>query len=182
MKGPVFLTGFMGTGKTKIGRLLAQRLGRVFVDTDHLIEERAGQSIPQIFATQGEAQFRQLEYQCLAEAATRPEAVIALGGGAIAQERNWELLGRAQGVVVCLQASVDTILERVGRKEDRPLLAGLSAQEKRAKIEQLLAERAPFYNRADIQFHTSDEVDPETTAGRLAQTLEQWDADHQRSP
>ena len=97
MKGPVFLTGFMGTGKTKIGRLLAQLLGRVFVDTDHLIEERAGQSIPQLFATHGEAQFRQLEHQCLAEAAARPGAVIALGGGAIAQERNWELLGRAGG-------------------------------------------------------------------------------------
>lgn len=182
MKGPIFLTGFMGTGKTKIGRLLAQRLGRVFIDTDHLIEERAGLSIPQIFATHGEAQFRQLEYQCLAEAAARPEAVIALGGGAIAQERNWELLGRAGGVVVCLRASVDTILERVSRKEDRPLLAGLSPQEKRVVIERLLAERAPFYNRADIQFHTSDEVDPETTTTRLAQTLEQWDADHRRGP
>ena len=182
MKGPVFLTGFMGTGKTKIGRLLAQRLGRVFLDTDHLIEERAGLSIPQIFATQGEAQFRQLEHQCLAEAAARPGAVIALGGGAIAQERNWELLGRAAGVVVCLQASVDTILERVSRKEDRPLLAGLSPQEKRAKVERLLAERAPFYHRADIQFHTSDEVDPETTAARLAKALEQWDADHRRGP
>ncbi len=182
MKGPIFLAGFMGTGKTKIGRLLAQRLGRVFVDTDHLIEEKAGQSIPQIFATQGEVAFRQLEHQCLAEAAARPDAVIALGGGAIAQERNWELLGRAGGVVVCLQASVDTILERVSRKEDRPLLAGLSPQEKRVKIERLLAERAPFYNRADIQFHTSDAVDPETTATRLAQTLEQWHADHSRDP
>ena len=182
MKGPVFLTGFMGTGKTKIGRLLAQRLGRVFLDTDHLIEERAGQNIPQIFATQGEAAFRQLEHQCLAEAATRTDAVIALGGGALTQERNWELLGRAEGVVVCLQASVDTILERVSRKEDRPLLAGLSLPEKRAKIERLLAERAPFYNRADIQFFTSDEVDPEATATRLAQTLEQWHADHRRDP
>ncbi|MBI2503743.1 MAG: shikimate kinase [Candidatus Latescibacteria bacterium] len=182
MKGPVFLTGFMGTGKTKIGRLLALRLGRVFVDTDHLIEERAGLSIPQIFATQGEAQFRQLEHQCLAEAAARPEVVIALGGGAITQERNWELIGRTGGVVVCLQASVDTILERVSRKEDRPLLAGLSSLEKRVAIERLLAERASFYHRADIQFPTSDQVDPETTAARLAQTLEQWDADHRRGP
>jgi shikimate kinase len=182
VKGPIFLTGFMGTGKTKIGRLLAQRLGRAFIDTDHLIEERVGQSIPQIFAAQGEAAFRQLEHQCLAEAASRPKVVVALGGGAIAQERNWELLGRAGGVVVCLQASVDTILERVSRKEDRPLLAGLNPEEKRAKIERLLAERAPFYSRADIQFHTSDHLDPETTALRLAQTLEQWDADHRRGP
>jgi shikimate kinase len=180
VKGPIFLTGFMGTGKTKIGRLLAQRLGRIFLDTDHLIEERAGQSIPQIFATQGEAQFRQLEHQCLTEVSARADAVIALGGGAIAQERNWELLGRAGGVVVCLQASVDTILERVSRREDRPLLAGLTPQEKRARIERLLAERAPFYLRADLQFRTGDEADPETTAARLAQTLEQWDADHRR--
>ncbi len=182
MRGPIFLTGFMGTGKTKIGRLLALRLGWAFVDTDHLIEARVSMSVPQIFASLGEARFRQLEHECLAGVAGRREAVIALGGGAITAERNWELIRRAGGVVVCLQAPLDIILERVSRKEDRPLLAGLSPAQKREKIERLLAERAPFYQRADIQFQTDDALDPETTAARLLERLEQRDADHRSGP
>ena len=84
---PVFLTGFMATGKSKIGRLLASRMRRIFIDTDQMIEARAGKAIAAIFADEGEESFRALERECVVEAASR-EAVIALGGGAIAQEKN----------------------------------------------------------------------------------------------
>jgi shikimate kinase len=172
---PVFLTGFMGVGKSKIGLLLAQRLGRVFLDTDQLVEARAGRTIARIFAEEGESRFRQLEHQCVQEAAARKDAVIALGGGAIAQERTLQLVRRA-GVLVCLQADVETILERVSRNAERPLLAGLSGEEKRRKIERLLAERAPYYDQADLKIRSSEERTPEETAAQLVRLLENWSA------
>ncbi len=177
MDEPIFLTGFMGTGKSKIGFLLARLLGRDFVDTDRLIEERAGRTIPEIFAGQGEEGFRQVEHECVAEVVRRRNAVVALGGGAIAQERNWEVVRKA-GVLVCLEASAEAILERVSRKEDRPLLAGLSQREKLEEIRRLLAERAPFYQRADIKMQSSDEQAPEKVAEQLSEILEYWYAEN----
>ena len=173
MQEPIFLTGFMGTGKSKIGFLLARCLRRDFIDTDQLIEKCAGQTIPEIFARRGEAVFRQVERQCVAEAAACRNAVIALGGGAITQECNCEAIRQA-GVLVCLQASPETIFERVDRKEDRPLLAGLSAAEKLEKIRRLLAARAPFYERADITVQSNNEQPPETAVRQLVELLEQW--------
>ncbi len=173
IEGPIFLTGFMGTGKTRIGRVLATRMQRMFLDTDRLVEESAGKTISEIFAAEGEDHFRQLEYDFVSEAAGRADAVIALGGGAIADERNWEVVRRA-GIVVALEASVDTILKRVSRRNDRPLLAGLSRQEKRARIAELLAARAPFYNRADIRLNTRDKQTPEATASELVRLMERW--------
>ena len=173
IEGPIFLTGFMGTGKTRIGRVLSARMQRMFLDTDRLVEESAGKTISEIFAAEGENHFRQLEHDCVSEAAGRADAVIALGGGAIADERNWEVIRRA-GIVVALEASVDTILKRVSRRNDRPLLAGLSRQEKRARIAELLAARAPFYNRADIRLNTRDKQTPEATAGELVRLMERW--------
>jgi len=178
LDGPIFLTGFMGVGKSQIGKLLARRLGRVFMDTDEMVEARAGQSIFALFAAGGEERFRQLERECLAEAVVSRLAVIALGGGAIVQEGSWEIIRRTSGVLVCLEADVDTILERVNRSEDRPLLAGLSGEEKRGKIDHLLKVRAPFYARADIKILTSNDQAPEKVVEQLIQRLEQWDADH----
>lgn len=173
IEGPIFLTGFMGTGKTRIGRVLAARMRRTFLDTDRLVEESAGKTISEIFAAEGETHFRQLEHDCVSTAAGRADAVIALGGGAIADERNWEVIRRA-GIVVALEASVDTILKRVSRRNDRPLLAGLSREERRARIAELLAARAPLYNRADIRLNTRDKQTPEATAGELVRLMERW--------
>ena len=173
IKGPIFLTGFMGTGKTRIGRVLATRMQRMFLDTDRLVEEGSGKTISEIFAAEGEDRFRQLEHDCVSEAAGRADAVIALGGGAIADERNWDVIRRA-GVVVALEASVDTILKRVSRRNDRPLLAGLNREEKRDRIAELLAVRAPFYKRADIRLSTRDKQTPEATAGELVRLMERW--------
>ncbi|MEW6750959.1 MAG: shikimate kinase [Candidatus Latescibacterota bacterium] len=176
---PVFLTGFMGVGKSKIGGILARRLGRAFLDTDQMVEARAGKPVAAIFAEEGEAHFRGLEHAAVVEAAGRGDVVVSLGGGAIARDRNWEVIRRA-GVLVCIDADVDTILTRVSRREDRPLLAGLDPQARRARIEALLAQRAVFYARADVRVESTESRPPEATAEILLARLEEWSARHQR--
>jgi shikimate kinase len=168
---PVFLTGFMATGKSKIGRLLASRMRRIFIDTDDMIEARAGKAIAAIFADEGEERFRALERECVVEAASQA-AVIALGGGAIAQEENWKAIGDTDGILICLEADVDTILERVSRRDTRPLLAGLSHEEKREKITAMLAERAPYYRRAHITVRSSEDRRPVDTVTELLDLLQ----------
>ena len=178
--GPIFLTGFMGVGKSKVGSFLAWRLGREFLDTDEMVEARAGKAISSIFAEEGEVHFRQLEHECVMDACGRGGAVISLGGGAIVQDRNLQAVRRA-GVLVCLEADIDTILERVGRRDDRPLLSGLDEVGKRAKIERLLAERAPYYDRAHIKMLSSQGFTPEQTAEKLIDLLEHWSEERNRT-
>jgi shikimate kinase len=151
--GAIVLTGFMGTGKSEVGRRLAKRLGRTFVDTDQLVEARAGKAIAAIFAEDGEAAFRALERDAVDTAAARGEAVIAVGGGAVLDAANVARL-RAAGVLVCLTADPDTILRRVGDVRRRPLLAG---DDPRGTIERLLGERRGAYAAAaDVVLDTSD--------------------------
>jgi shikimate kinase len=177
---PIFMTGFMGVGKTKIGQRLAHNLERRFLDTDEMIEARAGKPISAIFADEGEDHFRQLEHECVAEAASMENAVISLGGGAIAQQRNLDLVHRS-GVLVCIEADVETILHRVSRRDDRPLLSGLNRDEKREKIETMLAQRAQFYDQADVKVQSTDERSPEATALILLESLEHWSAERRNS-
>ncbi len=172
-KGPVFLTGFMGVGKTRVGRILARQLGRCFLDTDRMVEQRAGKSIAEIFADGGEAHFRQLERTCVLAACRRSDAVVALGGGAITCADNVAAV-RCAGVLVCLKADVDTIFARVSRRSNRPLLAGLEPSAQRAKIESLLRERAPYYDQAHIELYTTQVQTPEDTAGQLRDLLESY--------
>ncbi len=178
--GPIFLTGFMGVGKSKIGGLLAWRMGRVFWDTDEMVEARAGKEISALFADEGEAHFRQLEHECVLEVGGRDDVVVALGGGAIVQDRNMQVIRRA-GLLVCLEAEVDTILERVSRRDDRPLLSGLSEAEKRVKIEQMMAERAPYYNQAHIKMLSNEGTTPEEAADKLIALLEHWIEERDRT-
>ena len=172
-EGPVFLTGFMGAGKTRVGRILARELGRCFLDTDRMIEQRAGKTIAEIFADEGEAHFRQLERDCVLETCQRPDAVVALGGGAITRADNVAAV-RCAGILVCLKADVDTIFARVRRRSNRPLLAGLDPQAQRAKIESLLRERAPYYDQAHIELYTTQAQTPEDTVGQLLDLLENY--------
>jgi shikimate kinase len=154
----IVLTGFMGTGKSTVGRLLAARLERRFVDTDSVIEERHG-PIPRIFAEQGEEAFRQAEREVAAELARRSDLVVATGGRLMVDPENASVLGAASHVV-CLGASVDEIVRRVsgGGAATRPLLAD---DDPRARITELLAERAPAYGRftqVDTDGRTPDAI------------------------
>ena len=172
-RGPVFLTGFMGVGKTRVGRILARELGCCFLDTDQMVEQRAGKSIAEIFADEGEAHFRQLERDCVLKTCQRPDAVVALGGGAITRADNIAAV-RCAGVLVCLKADVDTIFARISRHTNRPLLTGLKPKEQRAKIESLLRARAPFYDQAHIELYTTQTQTPEDTAEQLRDLLESY--------
>ena len=147
----IVITGFMGTGKSEVGREVARRLGWEFVDMDALIEERVGMTIPEIFAQRGEAFFRQQERQLCQELAQRRGLVIATGGGALIPEENRRALG-ASGPLVCLNCEVEEILRRLAQTEDRPLLNGA---DRRERIETLLTERRKAYGRIPHQIDTT---------------------------
>jgi shikimate kinase len=147
------IIGFMGTGKTTVGRLLAQRLGRRFVDLDEAIREQAGQSIADIFRAGGEPAFRQLEQEALRRALAQAETVLATGGGAACREPNLSMM-LAAGRVVALSAPPEEVLRRTGRLSGRPLLDGAADPLEAAR--DLLREREPFYARAHIRIDTLD--------------------------
>lgn len=147
----VVITGFMGTGKSKVGREVARWLGREFLDMDTLIEQRVGKTIPEIFAQRGEGFFRRQERQLCQELANRRRLVIATGGGALIPAENRQALG-AGGLLVCLTCDVGEILRRLAEVEDRPLL---DVADRRERIETLLAERREAYSRIPHQIDTT---------------------------
>ncbi len=140
----LYLVGFMGTGKTTVGRAVAHRLGFALLDSDHEIERRAGKSIPQIFATQGEAAFRVMERAFVEGGHPATGTVVACGGGLVVQPGSLELL-KQKGVVICLHASLETILRRTQGNRHRPLLDVENPME---RIRSLYAAREPIYNQA----------------------------------
>lgn len=160
----IVLVGFMGTGKSVTGRALAERLGRRFLDMDTLIEEREGRSIPRIFADDGEAHFRKLERALVQELAGQGDLVIAPGGGIVLNPDNVRDFS-ATGFVVCLRASPEMILSRVGHDANRPLL---QVPDKLGRIRDLLAKRKTYYeaipNQVETDGKSADEVAEEILA------------------
>ena len=152
------LIGFMATGKSSVGRLVARRLGFEFVDTDALIENRAGKPITRIFADEGEACFRQCERAVVLELKERKHLVISTGGGLAANPANLTSL-KEHALVVCLWASAQTIWERARRNAHRPLLQTPNPQ---GRICELLSARTPFYKQADVLIRSD---------GRAAKTV-----------
>jgi shikimate kinase len=150
----VVLTGFMGTGKTEVGRRLARATSRAVVATDNLVEVTAGRSIPEIFAIEGEAAFRAREREAVRQAVAVPDAVVATGGGALLDPESRRVL-LAAGPVVCLTATPEEILRRVGEANDRPLLAGASRDERLARIRALLDAREAGYRLATHRIDTT---------------------------
>ncbi len=137
----IFLVGLMGSGKTTIGRALAKRLNKRFVDADHEIEARTGASIPLIFEIEGEASFRQREADVIRDLTEQQGIVLATGGGAVLNETSRRLL-KERGIVVYLRASVSSILQRTSHDRNRPLL---QTADPKARIEELSVQRAPLY-------------------------------------
>ncbi len=147
----LFLIGLMGAGKTTVGRMLARRLGKRFVDSDHEIEARTGASIPWIFEIEGEASFRRREAEMICELTAQSGIVLATGGGAILNPANREFL-KKRGTVIYLRASVDSILHRTSHDKNRPLLQTANP---RQRLEELTAQREPLYQEiADITIDT----------------------------
>ncbi|MFX1298199.1 MAG: shikimate kinase [Promethearchaeota archaeon] len=154
-KSNIALIGFMGTGKTVIGAKLAEALNKVFFEMDEMIVEKAGKSIPEIFAEDGEIRFRELEMQVCKEASQKKNVVIACGGGVVLNKLNIDYL-KQSSVVICLKTSPKVIFQRTMKegKEKRPLL---NKPDPMHEIKKLLEFRAPFYNAAtEYQVDTSD--------------------------
>ncbi len=142
----IYLIGMMGAGKTTVGKQLAKELDYQFFDTDAVIEQAAGQTVTQLFATSGEASFRTLETQVLAELSAYRRLVIATGGGIVGQRENWGLL--RHGVIVWLDLPIDQIWGRLQGDTSRPLLQDADPE---AKVRSLFNQRQPLYAQADLR-------------------------------
>ena len=140
----------MGTGKSSVGQMIAAHLHFTFLDTDHVIEARAGKTITQIFAEDGEPAFREWERRIVQELVQRKRTVISSGGGLPANQENFDSL-KSHALVVCLWASPEKIWERVRNQSHRPLLLD---PDPLAKIRSLLGAREPFYRQADVLVNT----------------------------
>lgn len=160
------LTGFMGSGKTEVGRATAGLLSRPFVDTDELIVAGAGMGVSEIFAKEGEPGFRAREAEAVEEVAERQGQVIALGGGAVLAVENRTLL-KMSGLLVYLRATPETLMRRVETGEDRPLLAH---GDRAARLRDLVAVRTPIYEAvADFVIDTDS-----TDVRRVAEEIVRW--------
>ena len=148
----IVLVGFMGTGKSVVGKLLAKKLNMDFVESDEMIEIREKLPIKDIFEKKGELYFRLVEKEVVKEASSRKNIVISAGGGAIADEDNLKNL-KNSGVIICLKASPETILRRTKDLKTRPLL---NVPEPKKRIGELLKKREPYYNKADFSVNTDD--------------------------
>jgi shikimate kinase len=162
----VYLTGFMGAGKTTVGRLLAESLGWPFVDLDSEVEGAAGMPVREIFAARGEAAFRELELEALRRTLDFDPAVIATGGGTPTLAAAQRLL-RAQGLVVWLNPPFATLVARIGAlgKTDRPLF------QDEAQALELYGRRLPAYRLADLTIDVSAQEEAPEVAARIALLL-----------
>jgi shikimate kinase len=166
---PIVLVGMMGAGKSTVGRKLAQILELPFCDADEEIETAAQLSISEIFDKFGEDYFRSGERRVIARLVTERGGVIATGGGAFCQDETRELI-LEKAIAVWLDSDVDTLVERVGRKDTRPLLRGGDPRE---IVERLRAEREPHYSQAQLHI-TSGPGPHQQTALRILEALDQW--------
>jgi shikimate kinase len=158
----LYLVGMMGTGKSAVGRPLAEALGYRFIDADTVLEQAAGRTIPDIFASDGETGFRALETAVLGQISSWHSLVVATGGGVVTRPENWGHLH--QGVVVWLDAPAELLLQRLSADPTpRPLM---QAADPVARLETLLAERRPLYAQADLTIHQAGEA-PEAVAAQV---------------
>ncbi len=154
----IYLAGFMGSGKSTIGPILANTLGYRFVDVDRQIEQERGKSVTLIFKEEGERSFREMEHEVLERVSGMDEVVVALGGGTVAYEENFQLI-QSSGLIVYLQLSPPAAARRMRNKTDRPMLKdengnSLPPEVLEQRISELLTAREQFYNRADIVIPT----------------------------
>jgi shikimate kinase len=162
----IYLIGMMGVGKTTVGKLLAEKIGYGFLDTDEVIVKAAGKSINEIFAENGEAEFRQLESNVLAQVCAYTKLIIATGGGIVMQQHNWSYLHH--GVIVWLDVPIPILLKRLAEDNTRPLLQDSNPE---SKLQSLLEERQSLYSQADLHITISATETPEEIATRILETI-----------
>ncbi len=162
----IVLTGFMGTGKTAVGRELSKLLGLKLVEIDSEIERRTGKSIKEIFRDDGEAKFRDLETEVIKEFSDRENLIISTGGGAVMREENIRAL-KKKGILFCLTAEPESILQRTSRSDERPLL---NVDDPLKRIKELLEARRPQYMKADRMINTEGKT-PSQVAREIIATL-----------
>lgn len=150
----IILTGFMGTGKTAVGMELERLLNLKLIDVDTEIEKSEEITINEIFKQFGEPRFREIETKMIRKLSSHKNAIISTGGGAVLKQENMDIL-RQNGVIVCLIATPETILNRTSKSNDRPLL---KVENPFAKINELLNFRRPFYEKADIMIDTENKT------------------------
>jgi shikimate kinase len=170
----IVLVGLMGAGKTSIGKRLAKRLEVPFADSDHEVEKAAGCTIKEIFDLFGEESFRGGEHRVIARLLEDPIQVLATGGGSFMNDETRKLV-KDKAISVWLKADLDTLVARVARRTDRPLLEEPATQ--RATLEELIAVRYPVYQEADIAIDTFDEP-ANTTVDRVIAGLTEYIRDH----
>ncbi|MEK6689782.1 MAG: shikimate kinase [Nitrospirota bacterium] len=151
MKKNIVLIGFMGTGKSEVGKELAKMLGYKFIDTDELIEKREGIPVSEIFDKYGETYFRKIESEIIKDVSVMENVVISTGGGAVIRSENRMNLKR-NSITICLTASPEVIYERTKDYDNRPLL---KTDDTYMRIKELLKEREPYYSEADIKIDTT---------------------------
>lgn len=157
----------MGTGKTSVGKLLAQKLKRKFVEMDEMIEKREGLKIVEIFSRYGESYFRKVEKEVLKQIAKDRKQVISCGGGVVIDEENVRLM-KETGIMICLLAQEEVIYQRIKEDTHRPLL---NVDNPRKKIKELLSKREPFYKKADYFVDTS-RISCEEVTQRIMEILD----------
>ena len=165
--GNIFLVGLMGAGKTTIGKLLAKRLKKTFIDTDHEIEHRTGVRIPLIFELEGEVGFRERETALILELTQRQDIVLATGGGAIMRKENRDALVQ-NGTVVYLNAKIEDLWQRTQHDKNRPLL---QTQDPKARLTELFIQRDPLYREIADMIVTSGQQNVQHAARELERRL-----------
>lgn len=168
LRKTVVLVGMMGAGKTAVGTCLARLLGVGFTDSDDAIEEAASLTIPEIFARDGEAFFREKEAQVIVRLLEGPEQILSTGGGAFLAASTREVIS-AKGISVWLDADLDLLWSRVKHRKTRPLLR---TDDPRGTLARLLAKRAPIYGRADLRVSSQPGFSIEDTASAVIAAME----------
>ncbi|RCJ41190.1 shikimate kinase [Nostoc minutum NIES-26] len=162
----LYLIGMMGVGKSTVGDLLAKQLDYILLDTDNIITQLTGKTINQLFAESGEAAFRQLESDVLAQVCARKELVIATGGGIVMRRENWSYLHH--GLIVWLDAPLELLYTRLAEDTTRPLLQDADPQ---GKLRSLLEQRTPLYSQADLRITLREGETPEEIANKVMEAI-----------
>lgn len=167
----LYLIGFMGAGKTTIGKLLAQKLKRPFLDIDDIIEQHAQLTIPMIFEKFAEGYFRQRETEALDHIASQPAHVVATGGGIVLADANRKIM-KETGITIYLKWRTDVLLMRLKNSTHRPLLKSMNESQLVQQIDAMLNQRLPFYEAADMIIAADDRTTPLEIAELIHQQLQ----------